>query len=469
MVLTTFLTGLGIWYYARGVLRPTGALVAALGFLTMGYVFDLGRRVETDGLFALLLSMALFVWHAGAEWRLRRTPAFAAAALLAAMATLTKGLQGPVAFVGAVGLYLLVRREWRILIQPASLVAVGVFVAAIAVWQVPFAMVAGWEGVRSTWFEPGTSRLGASPADLATHLATFPLEVLAAMLPWSPLLLGLLDPESRRGSDARRRAMLFACTSILAIMGPVWLSVGGHHRYVMPMYPAAAFLCGAVVDRGLELGFERSLRRFVRDFVRLAAVAILVIGLGLAGLSMGVMTGWFGDGSDVARALVEPRWVALAAILACTGAGVLLLRRASADEPRSQAVPVAVAATLAILFNGPILSATIVRRESIGPAIEAFRESLPPEVGLASVGRSSHKFIYWWGRPIPVLAKPASLDDIPPGVDHLALTVARGETVQLPFARRALAEFNMDRNRSDDPEERVVVVEILRDAGRPAR
>ena len=54
------------------------------------------------------------------------------------------------------------------------------FLATIAVWQAPFFMEAGWQGVKLTWFNPGASRLGADWIRLLAHLVTFPLIVLGA-------------------------------------------------------------------------------------------------------------------------------------------------------------------------------------------------------------------------------------------------------------------------------------------------
>jgi 4-amino-4-deoxy-L-arabinose transferase-like glycosyltransferase len=65
MVVVTLGTSLVIWWYSKRFLSEAGAFLAAVAYPTMGHVFDLGRRAETDGLFTMLMAGALMLWHYG--------------------------------------------------------------------------------------------------------------------------------------------------------------------------------------------------------------------------------------------------------------------------------------------------------------------------------------------------------------------------------------------------------------------
>jgi len=466
MVGVIFATSLVIWWYARFFLTPTGACLAAVAYPTMGHVFDLGRRAETDGLYALLLAAALLVWHRGYAQGGRPWRTWSCAAILAALAALTKGLQAPVAFFGAVYLFLLIRRDWRFLFHPAHFVGLVLFVGVVAIWQVPFYLEAGWDGTRATWLDPGTSRVNSDAGDLLKHMAMLPLKALGATLPWSPLLVALLD---RRfwSIDARARSsVLFMLLGMAAIFGPVWVAAGGHHRYIMPMYPLLAVVCGAVAQQCLSLDMSFSLRRFWRDYVRIVAVGMLLVMATFVGATIASA---FIDAPG-AQLLAQPWWFAVVLAVATVAGTFVLFRRAWRDGLTPSFItpvitPFIIAALLALFFGGAVLNVQVARAENVGPQVIAVRAALPEDAKLVSLRPIHHKFLYWYGRPIPVLSWPKSAANVPGDLEYFAFTATRGKAIDLPFRWERIAELNMDRSRQEDPEVRVVVGRRIRDGG----
>ena len=118
-------------------------------------VLQLGRLAETDAIFTFFVSSSLLIWHAGyaanpaARWR--RTWPWLAGYLFAALGALDQGPQAPVYFVGAVGLYLAWRRDWRQLASWPHLAGLALFVGMIAAWQIPFFLATDWASVRQIW------------------------------------------------------------------------------------------------------------------------------------------------------------------------------------------------------------------------------------------------------------------------------------------------------------------------------
>ena len=62
-ILATVLTTLLVYAYSRQFLSRLGALSSALVYCTFAQVLQLGRVAETEALFTLFVSAALFVWH----------------------------------------------------------------------------------------------------------------------------------------------------------------------------------------------------------------------------------------------------------------------------------------------------------------------------------------------------------------------------------------------------------------------
>ena len=454
MTVTTLITALMIWWYTRRFLDEAGAFLAAVAYPTMGHVFDLGRRVETDGLFTLLLAGSLMVWHYGYTQRWRPVWIWSAGGLLAALATLTKGTQGPVAFFGTVYLFLLIRRDWRSLFHWSHFVGLAVFAAAIAIWQVPFFLREGWESTRMTWFDPFADRGPINVVGVVVHFLKFPFVVLGASMPWSALLLGLLHPAFWKSEERSRSAVSFILIGMASIFVPVWISRWGHQRYVMAMYPLMAVICGTVLQQALSLDMQCSLRKLWCRYARITAVVVA----GLVGV-FGVTTivAALSD-AEWAKRLAQPWWL-MGAMAAGTAVGVVVVFRSSVSDRQDHAVAATVmlASLLAVSFNGAIVNAQAHTMVSIGPQVVAVRDRLPEQRQLVSFGLLHHRFLYYFEERIPVLPWPKTADDVADGLEYFAVNVKRGESIDLPFAWEQVVALNMDRRQSDNPENRIVI------------
>jgi 4-amino-4-deoxy-L-arabinose transferase-like glycosyltransferase len=465
MFTITLATSLMVWRYAQSFFSAPAAVLAGVAYPTLGHVLDLGRRAETDAQFTLLCAASLLAWHTGYSRGRNRYLTWIFGGFLAALAALTKGLQAPVAFFGATYFFLLLFRDWRWLLHPSNLVGVLTFLATVAVWQVPFYMEAGWDGVWLTWFDPGTSRLPANWAGLLRHMMTFPLVVFGATLPWSPLLLGLLRREFWNVGSYERSAVVFLLCGIAAILVPVWLSPGGHHRYVMPMYPLLALLCGAVVHQALSLAASGFLERLWRDFVRVLAVVVAaatIVFLGMTVYSLFSVHEW------VLR-LAQPWWQIILLVFLVVPAAGFLIRRASSSYPRDAlSVTFLAGALVAIVFNGPIINSLAHAAVDVRPDITSLYRRIQGS-RLMSIGMAHHRLLYYYPEPIPLVPRPSSAEDVPEDLEYFVIDAQRGTPIILPFEWEEIGRLNMDRNRRDDPRDFVIIGRRLRTEPRPAK
>jgi 4-amino-4-deoxy-L-arabinose transferase-like glycosyltransferase len=472
MFAITLATSLMVWRYAHRFLSAPAALLAGVAYPTLGHVLDLGRRAETDAQFTLLCAASLLAWHTGYSRGRNRYLTWIFGGFLAALAALTKGLQAPVAFFGATYFFLLLLRDWRWLLHPSNLAGILTFLAAVAVWQVPFYMETGWQGVWLTWFNPGASRLGGDWAGLLRHKVTFPLVVLGATLPWSPLLLGLLRWEFWNLGSSGRSAVVFLLCGIAAILVPVWLSPGGHQRYVMPMYPLLAVLCGAVVHQGLSLAPSGFLRRLWRDYVRVLAgvvAGITIVFLVATAFALFSVHEWV-------LMLAQPWWQIILLVVLIVPAAGFLIHQSSSNNPRDALWVIFLSGALVgLLFNGPLINSLAQAAVDVRPDVNSLYHRIPQGARLMSIGPADPQFprvcgrwtrlLYYYPEPIPLVRHPWSAEDVPEDLEYFVIEARRGEPTVLPFEWEEIGRLNMDRIRHDDPENFVLIGRRLQPSG----
>ena len=201
------LTVLLIYGYSRTFLTRLGAFAGAAAFATFGEMFQMGPEAETEPVFIFLVTASLLLWHWG--W-VRRWPAaltWSAGYGFMALAVLAKGPQPPVYFLGAVGAYVLLTRDWRRLFSIGHLIGALVGAGVLAAWFVPVYFREGAATLRGIVLSDTAMRFRDwTASDVATHLAVYPLVILGGVLPWSPLAAGLPEPRllsvDRRGPAA---------------------------------------------------------------------------------------------------------------------------------------------------------------------------------------------------------------------------------------------------------------------------
>ncbi len=450
-VVATVLTVLLILWYAAPIMGWPFAAFAGAAFTTMGLVLDLGARAETESVFTLLLAGALLVWHAGLTRGWPEWAAWLSGYTLAALATLTKGTQAPVAFVATAVLWLALQRRWSTLLSPGhaiGLVAYGVIVGA---WLVPLFQRLGLDGLREAFLEPGRQRFDAPAQQYLKHWLLYPVEVLIGMVPWSPLLLALRSVLRRPRGDASRSAALYLLLAMGVLLAPLWLAPWARGRYFMPALPLAAVLVGLIVAHGAASA-RRSPWRMLRLFA--CGLAILFLG-GAAALALSPLIKDHA-GPLLGAAMSAPWWINLVVAASGAVAGYVLLRAGAtrADTGLNRA-RMAVAFCVAALVVG-LLSQTIVvraltlRTVDVRSAVLRSRSAVPGS-GLISIGLIHHRFAYYWNDHISLVPRePAeSLPDrVPPG-SYFCVNRTGQERPTLPFEWNEVVSIGMDAYRED--------------------
>ena len=254
---------------ARRYAGPLIAFIAGAATLTMPMILEKGAVGETDTTVTAAVFAAFILWWRGAEAGRVRPGHAAGAAILLAVAGLTKG-PIPLGFFAAGALGLMVRdRRWAdlprlLLVLMAGLAPLGLW--AWAVFEPGTAEM--WRGEMR--LDPHAAGVGAYLLDRGEYLA----ELVAVLLPWLPAAGAAVYLAYRRGTGPAgpiAALLLYALPFGLLVS----LSPQAAPRYLMPAVPAVAVL--AALGIGALLHHPR-----VRQ-----ATAVAIAGLAAAQIGAG--------------------------------------------------------------------------------------------------------------------------------------------------------------------------------------
>jgi len=191
----------------------------------------------------------------------------------------------------------------------------------------------------------------------------------------------------------------------------------------------------------------------------------------------------------------QPAWLAISfCALALAHAWLLWSHGASASRPyrwrwlqraaapgRSLtpgAVLLILAAFLGISYVGPVLNLRLKKSNDLGPPLAELRGNLLPNEHLVSFGAVAHRFVYFYGEPIPELVWPTTEAEVPPGVTYFCFDLHRGDNAErrlngrgrkwsitpgtLPFDWEPIGVFPAAPLRGNNPDTTVIVGRILR-------
>ncbi len=395
--LAILLTALLVYGYGRTFLSRFGAMSAAVVFLTLGQVLQIGNLGETEALFTLLVSGSLLLWHWGYVAGWPRVCTWIAGGTLAGAAALTKGLQGPLYFFAAVGVFLVLRRDWRAIFAWQPLVGAAAFAGVVTAWQVPYYLATDLGSVRRIWTGLVAERL--TLGGLLSHMITYPVETLACLLPWSPLLLQFIDRRVRESIGRARPHLVFLGTALAVTYPTVWLAAGAVNRYYMPMYPCIALVIGLAVQRSLELEPTSLARGGWNRFLLGTAVAAACGGLFVLAASVLRV-------EKLEKVAQEPMFAAVFALASVMTVAILLRVRAAGGVRGASVAVVALAGFVGLAYTGAVVNSQVGLANDPAPIIAELKQSLPHPGRLVSFGRVHHLFRYYYRAPIRPLGWP---------------------------------------------------------------
>jgi len=456
-VIAILLTVIIIYGYGRSFLSRLGAFAAALGFASMGQVLELGRLGETEAVFTLFVAGSLLTWR----WCFNRQASpwlmWTASYALAAAATLTKGPQAPMYFVGGVWLFLIVTRRWRMLFTLPHLAGIAVALSTLALWQVPYAMQLGLATSFRVYVGDVASRFGDMKAmTVIKHLISFPLEIVfGSLLPWSILLLCYANRRFREDLGRLRDNVLFLTVCAAISFPSVWIPATASLRYYMPMFPIFACLAGIAIERIAAYAPQEVWPRLFNRYQRTLALVAIGAGVVVLGMAVGLPNlDWS-----------QPIPFAAGYCAACAVLAFIGWRAAQQFSSRG----IMIGMTTTACFLGLTYSTVLVYvrqkiSENAPAAIAQLRDQLPADQPLVSFGPAHHLFLLLYGEPVRQLRldNPSELDQV--GTDYFCFWVWSGgvKPADIPFEWEQVAAISCDRNKKSNPVDTVIVGRRIR-------
>ncbi len=452
--LATLLTTLLVYVYSRTFLSRLGALTAGAAYATAPQVLQLGRFAESDALFSLFGAASLLVWHLGYTRKWPPVCVWCSGYLLAALAALTKGPQGPIYFLGPVLIFLLLRRDWRYLLSLPHLAGIAALAAVVGAWQIPFTLRTGLEATAKVWSEKGglADRVrGILDGSLPLHLVAFPAKVFLYMAPWSVMLLAFASGRFRRWLRAADPQVLFLVVWFLVVFPSCWLVPTARPRYLMSAFPCLACLIGLVVQGCCETSAAVGWQKLWAWYLAVLAVGAAL--LGLAGLGVGV--------HDLAAEtkLLPPAGFMIAYGLICLGLAAAWFRlREATAAPVQKAVVLCVASFIGLTYNGPWVNRLVQADNGMAAAVARLKQQIPPGEPMVSFGFAHHQFAYYFGDPIKVQPWPDGDTDWDPRVRYFCFERRLGGLErEVPFAWEQVAEISCERYPIQYPRSTMVI------------
>jgi 4-amino-4-deoxy-L-arabinose transferase-like glycosyltransferase len=427
MLATTVL----IFTYASRWMTRVGAFAAAAAYATFGQVMVLGRHGESEALFTLFTGGALLVWHAIYVQGKSRLTAWLVGYSLAALGALVKGPQAPVYFICVTTGFLLLERNWRWLFGLQHMLGIVSFVAIVGAWFVPFAL-SNAGAVDDIW--AGLAQDRFTKHNLLNHVLTYPFETFGCLLPWSPLVLALLNPRVFRTIAADRPQMRFLIVALVVTYPTVWFAAGARGRYYMPLYPCLAVLVGLVVEHcavRLAASLEQA---FWKHFQRGAAIAVGVIGLGVALAGMVPL-------QPLQEIVQSVRFLAFWIPVVLVSAALLVWASLGRGELRTRIAVLSLAAFMAVAHTGMLVNQRAKKSHDIDPLVTQLKQQLE-DGRLISLGRVYHRFAYEFDEPIPQVDWPIESSDLPADVEYFCFDRRPGDTPESRSGSDARVPFS---------------------------
>ncbi len=448
-----------LYGHGRQFLNQTGAMASALAYPTAGEMFQMGRQAETESLFAFFLAGSLLLWHWGFVKKWPRALTWSVAYTFFAGAALCKGgLQPPVYFAGAVGLYLIFTRKLGELFTLGHLVGLLVGAVWIGAWLFPFAAEVGWLDTKLTWFQLTTSRFGDdqwATQRVIHHLAQFPFELLGSLIPWSLLLLAYTSKGFRNSFGPLKPEVFFHAVAFGIAFLTIWIPTGGQTRYMIPVYPSFAFLVGVVVHQVSEKLGPVWVQRGFTLFVTVLALLFLFTGMVMPFAQMLANAVKKTDFAPISG----HEWFYALAFLAI--GGVLFWSRKE-DDPRTMRRQLLfIAAGTALICSGLMVDARLRRSEDTAERVKEATHMIPKDATLVSLGQTDSLFAYHYGKFIPQITENPTTEDIKVG-DYFCYLSYIGRKPQVPFEYVELGSVSMERFRKENPFSSVLVCQRVK-------
>ncbi len=290
--LSAFLSALclSLFWKSAAKIKDIWFILPGLIFLTFTDVMDKAIRAEIDMVFTMFVTLAIFLWFHLHEVRQKYTLAWVLSLSLLSIAALAKGMQAPAFFYCGIIPYLIYKKEMKSIFSISHLLGILAALVIFLAWFIPFAERVGAENVlKSWWHEIVVRQEPIKKGGFFRHLLEFPVQYIAAYMPWIPFALLWTNKTLRERAADYQKIILYCLFSLLFSIPFYWILPGARLRYILPVSGALALLLTAPIYIWMQGDIVK--RPWPNRYIR--AIGFLLIGCVLSSPFWGTEFGLF--------------------------------------------------------------------------------------------------------------------------------------------------------------------------------
>lgn len=370
--------------------RRTGLLSAVVLGTSLLY-FGMGHIITLDMTVSVLLSLSLFafMWAEGEPMGRRRWLGMMAAFVFAALATMTKGLIGIVFPMMAIGLWIIVLWEWKILTRMYLVSGFALFFLLAAPWhiimQIRYPTFLDYYFVRQEF-----QRYLTNVAHRTAPAWYFVPVLFAGFLPWTAFAAqaARFNLNFRWQDRHQHRPALLMIIWVASIFAFFSAADSKLIPYILPVFPPLAILVGRYLADRWHAPVSRG------DRIAFAAIAVVGVVLALA-LAIAV---------PATRPTLEPHTMPVVMALVGAALGITAIASAVTGLRRGLAAGVVVLAVgFTIFLWGVNAAAPYLDTRSIKTLAEVLRPRLTPQAIVACYGGYNQDLPFYLRRRVEVI------------------------------------------------------------------
>jgi 4-amino-4-deoxy-L-arabinose transferase-like glycosyltransferase len=380
---------IGLW--ARDMGRERAGLAAAFLCATSVLYFEYSRIVLTDTTLAFMVVLSLYLFWKAYTALPRRLAGWLVFLLASAMTFYAKGLIGPGLVWVSVGVFLVSRREWKMIVLLGAAFSV-VFALALAPWVAAlwraggrdFLYVVFWENQFGRFLAFNDPNLPLDPyyvhkESVLYYLASLPVR----LIPWTLLVIPALIYWFKPKSPVTGLPASFLRVALVCMLALLHVSSAKAACYVLPLFPILFLMTGIWLEDAAIRWTSALDRRLIALTFGLIGVAALAVPAGYILMFLaGIRLVW----TPGTGAAIVCFGLALLTLVAGGYAQIKLWKifRSGRRDDAILSAPIILAAL--VLLDAAIFMPTVNCRRTYEPLADLVRQELNAGRRMAMVG-----------------------------------------------------------------------------------
>jgi len=393
LVLTAVIMVVGM----RRYLSLPGQIFLGFAILLTPELMAKANIAEIEIVFVFLVTLSIWSWYWLYDRGYAGTKLWTVPLIIVAASFLTKREPSLVFFYFSIVPFLFFEKKLKMLISFGHIAGFLLMCLIIGSWLGIMVDSVGVNVLLESLQAEVVSRgLTSSAIDYVKHITSYPLQLLAALLPFGLLLIPLYQRDTRKLLKQRYGNLyLFCVLAVLVNLPLYWFRGDAAVRYFLPMFPTILVLITLLFEQYYQqLGSER-FTNIIRKIVKIFAVILVLLSTLL--LITSSIPFW-----PSPPALLVPWFAVLVIALPVIGVAYKLMRLAFRDSAKV-VLPVLIGnlVVLKLLYFSAILPYKIERIDENrnGMIVMQKIDDLVPENAQIQVLGHTHYALWYYAKP----------------------------------------------------------------------